>query len=1114
MLLLSRLCSVVHSQQHSLPIKHSRARWRQEAELVDGMDDDATKLKPKLVLELRHARVEPRVRLETLGSLSTRCLLCCVYAAALVALCLALFYQLGASTVAVNLTNTTACGAFSEWPLPQLQSPSAQQMPGVAAAACSLAIPSRNQTLWLAAVSGLSRLDGNLIVSLNLAVPIDSASEMARLAVNAVVYGSVNQTFGSELAYGWMPGIPLPPQGFQQFMGVANASVARQVSCTPGEVHCTPDLIVLQQSENLGVAGPSGFESVVVGVLLAGSSPDRAHDITGNSTLRVAWTAGAAEATDLLLRVLLAVTTIICAGAIAVATMLAPPLPPPPSLAMTVGCRPCDATASSERPPSRRWLPCAAVCDLPQRGIVLLMLVGTLLWQNPVSSAHSSVTGPGEAAGVLGHRAATALGWAVMLTSSLALVESTRDSARRVRDQDGSCRCGDVCKWLALALWGALAFASSFLLDILADPLPVFRQADATHPFGSVIPVEMGVRLAVGFGALYTALLALYLVMYGCSMVTAGRTLRGLPYAPTRYFQLTWRLFVWLQLVVVAFVICINAAPALGLLAQSGNVSTQGSPDLRLLQVFRVLTTGVQPTAELLLVSVYALLVGYAFLPPGGCCPGRCCYGSRPAGSSGTASGGDGGRAGKAADARPLLLRPQAVMLERAVAQAASIVGLQTAGAASVDAASLFSLEVTSWLYDFAQLAYVAPVVEAARESLRRDDPLEVIHGFRVVGVVEDGTHDILAVVLRREWRVVVTVRGTKTTKNVWLDLRASRSRSDVHGRAAQLAGQLPAVQAAFPLVHDGFRVAYNCIRVELQSVVRSALAAAGSGARLYLTGHSLGGAIATLAAVELVPEVMHCRRAHAELSRAGARFEARPVHEVMSSLVPLRGSRSRGRARDATGAAIAAGKEGPPSDPIMRTLGQWQPGFADRDDFDPFGASHDHDIRRGRRGALSGLLGTGLPGAGDGAVLVVFGSPRVGNSGFARTFNSAVPLAWRVEMERDVVTNLPKFCCLYSHVGTRVVLDELGNIIVDPSPLELSLRVRPRTSLNSHRLVAYRSGLREARIAEGLAVGAAKDSAAEAGDAPAAAGAGGADGLESADEGGPDDDGWERALV
>ena len=71
--------------------------------------------------------------------------------------------------------------------------------------------------------------------------------------------------------------------------------------------------------------------------------------------------------------------------------------------------------------------------------------------------------------------------------------------------------------------------------------------------------------------------------------------------------------------------------------------------------------------------------------------------------------------------------------------------------------------------------------------------------------------------------------------------------------------------------------------------------------------------------------------------------------------------------------------------------------------------------------------------------------------------------------MERDLVTTIPKFCCLFKHAGTRVLVDEIGNVIVDPSLLERSLRVRSRTSVEAHYMRTYCEALAEARRLEGL---------------------------------------------
>jgi len=50
--------------------------------------------------------------------------------------------------------------------------------------------------------------------------------------------------------------------------------------------------------------------------------------------------------------------------------------------------------------------------------------------------------------------------------------------------------------------------------------------------------------------------------------------------------------------------------------------------------------------------------------------------------------------------------------------------------------------------------------------------------------------------------------------------------------------------------------------------------------------------------------------------------------------------------------------------------------------------------------------------------------SPRVGSYAFASLFDRKVPEAMRLVFERDMVTNQPKFCCAYKHVGREVLND------------------------------------------------------------------------------------------
>jgi len=65
---------------------------------------------------------------------------------------------------------------------------------------------------------------------------------------------------------------------------------------------------------------------------------------------------------------------------------------------------------------------------------------------------------------------------------------------------------------------------------------------------------------------------------------------------------------------------------------------------------------------------------------------------------------------------------------------------------------------------------------------------------------------------------------------------------------------------------------------------------------------------------------------------------------------------------------------------------------------------------------------------------LYTYGSPKVGNRPFARRFSAAIPHSFRVVNRSDGVTNAPKSVLdNYEHVPRAVLLDENGNLIIDP---------------------------------------------------------------------------------
>lgn len=162
--------------------------------------------------------------------------------------------------------------------------------------------------------------------------------------------------------------------------------------------------------------------------------------------------------------------------------------------------------------------------------------------------------------------------------------------------------------------------------------------------------------------------------------------------------------------------------------------------------------------------------------------------------------------------------------------------------------------------------------------------------------------------------------------------------------------GQIPCARQALPMVHKGFWSAYSSIRGQLQSSISDALDK--EYAPLFITGHSLGGALGILAAYDIT------------------------------------------------------------------------------NNFD-------------------------LP---EPVTVYNFGTPRVGNVAFSALYNSKVPGTFRVVVDGDVISGMPKFFGIYKHVGIHVLVDENngGNLIVKPSAVETSLRLRKRTSATNHSLTVY----------------------------------------------------------
>ncbi|EIE21257.1 alpha/beta-hydrolase [Coccomyxa subellipsoidea C-169] len=87
------------------------------------------------------------------------------------------------------------------------------------------------------------------------------------------------------------------------------------------------------------------------------------------------------------------------------------------------------------------------------------------------------------------------------------------------------------------------------------------------------------------------------------------------------------------------------------------------------------------------------------------------------------------------------------------------------------------------------------------------------------------------------------------------------------------------------------------------------------------------------------------------------------------------------------------------------------------------------------------------------------FGAPRVGNHAFAREFNEVAPDTWHIINDQDVVAKAPKFLILYKRAGHRVVINKMGDMIVRPSFIEITMR-NGSSSVAHHMLGSYQRSL------------------------------------------------------
>ncbi len=174
-----------------------------------------------------------------------------------------------------------------------------------------------------------------------------------------------------------------------------------------------------------------------------------------------------------------------------------------------------------------------------------------------------------------------------------------------------------------------------------------------------------------------------------------------------------------------------------------------------------------------------------------------------------------------------------------------------------VDEDHRYSVSTSRWLFDFAwHVYYDPPGLPTTESAFGVMDPGEFT--FELLEFISNPATDTHCMIALDHGRVVVAFRGSNSKKN-WASNTKVRRRG-IDDRRHFFLFNLPGVRllqdTAGPLIHSGFMSAYLPLWDRVRAGVRRALAAASVTDHVYVTGHSLGGAMATLAALDLATQL------------------------------------------------------------------------------------------------------------------------------------------------------------------------------------------------------------------------------------------------------------------
>ncbi|CCI40557.1 unnamed protein product [Albugo candida] len=295
--------------------------------------------------------------------------------------------------------------------------------------------------------------------------------------------------------------------------------------------------------------------------------------------------------------------------------------------------------------------------------------------------------------------------------------------------------------------------------------------------------------------------------------------LKSVPYMSTRYQQLSYRFLILESILILSYVLVMTTFRYWSLLQVWYLIGYEAFLQ-NAIETFLELDVGQSSLGQFIFLSIYVYLLLYVHLPPS-------CQ-----------------QNGTKTRTTSIKIREESQF-----------------GSLSMTRPDSFCIETALWLLELAWQAYFDSPGQPS-ESGYGEINLEP-YGFELIAQLRNAvmdTHVLIAYNATKN-RLVVAFRGTSSRQNwksnlrfhqtvLWIKSQRANRNDGCRRRLKRILSKIPLFDMALPRVHSGFWQAYMTVRSDLKRVVRLLLYE-HPGVSTYVTGHSMGGTLAILAAYD-----------------------------------------------------------------------------------------------------------------------------------------------------------------------------------------------------------------------------------------------------------------------